>query len=183
VEAVKIARDRGLSVPIVWNCGGYERPAILEQLEGIVDIYMPDVKWADDEAAATYSKAPNYWSNVTESLAEMHRQVGDLRLDDRGLATGGLLVRHLVMPNHVEDGKRVVAHLAEHVSEDTFVDIMAQYRPHYKARTEAIYDDISRSITADEYQAVVDHARDVGLERLYLDQSMRLERPGMSDSW
>jgi putative pyruvate formate lyase activating enzyme len=97
VEAVRIASDRGLDLPIVWNCGGYERTEILELLDGIVDIYMPDVKWSDDALAATYSKAPGYWANVQESLREMHRQVGDLEIDDAGLATGGLLVRHLVM--------------------------------------------------------------------------------------
>ncbi|AGB39009.1 radical SAM protein [Natronococcus occultus] len=174
VEAVRIAIEAGLDLPIVWNCGGYERPEILERLEGIVDIYMPDVKWGNDAAAARYSKAPNYWSNVTDSLREMHRQVGDLRLDDTGLATGGLLVRHLVMPNHVESAKRVLSFLAEEVSEKTFVDVMAQYRPHYKAKSEPFYEEISRPITAAEYEAVVDHAREAGLERLYLDRSMLL---------
>jgi len=80
-------------VPVVWNCGGYERPEILERLDGIVDVYMPDVKCSDDSLAARYSKAPNYWSNVKESLCEMHRQVGDLCLNTKGLATGGVLVR------------------------------------------------------------------------------------------
>ena len=172
IEAVKIASERGLDVPIVWNCGGYERAEVLSKLEGIVDVYMPDVKWSDDEAAATYSKAPNYWANVTDSLREMHRQVGDLRIDDRGLATGGLLVRHLVMPNHVENARRVMEYVATELSEDTFVDVMAQYQPYYKAESEEFYDEIDRGITEEEYRAVVDHARDVGLERLYLDESM-----------
>ncbi|WP_394739946.1 radical SAM protein [Natronococcus roseus] len=172
VEAVRIATEAGLDLPIVWNCGGYERPEILETLEGIVDIYMPDVKWGQDGAAATYSKAPNYWSTVTDSLREMHRQVGDLRLDDTGLATGGLLVRHLVMPNHVESAKRVLEFLADEISTETFVDVMAQYQPYYKAAEEEFYAEIDRPITVDEYAAVVDHARDVGLERLYLDRSM-----------
>ncbi|WP_440009293.1 radical SAM protein [Halomicrococcus sp. SG-WS-1] len=181
VEAIKIAKDRGLDLPIVWNCGGYERAEILEKLDGIVDIYMPDVKWSDDQAAAKYSKAPNYWSNVTESLEEMHRQVGDLRMNDIGLATGGLLVRHLVMPNHLDNAKRVVEFIAEELSEQTFVDIMAQYQPYYKAKTEDFYGEISRPITQKEYEEVVTHARDTGLERLYLDQSMLSERPGITD--
>ncbi len=172
IEAVKIASDRGLDLPIVWNCGGYERAEILEQLDGIVDIYMPDVKWGDDAAAAKYSKAPNYWSTVTDSLREMHRQVGDLELDDTGLATGGLLVRHLVMPNHVESANRVMEFIAGELSEATFVDIMAQYQPYYKATEEEFYEEISRPITEDEYDAVIEHAREVGLERLCLDRSM-----------
>jgi len=136
VEAVRIARDRGLYVPVVWNCGGYERAEALERLAGAVDVYMPDVKWSNDAAAATYSKAPGYWSNVTDSPREMHRQVGDLRVDDSGLATGGLFVRHLVMPNHVENAKGVLTFLAEEIGPETFVNVMAQYRPHYEARTE-----------------------------------------------
>ena len=181
VEAVWIARERGLDVPVVWNCGGYERREILERLEGIVDIYMPDVKWSDDRSAALYSKAPGYWENVKGSLREMHRQVGDLRIDDRGLATGGLLVRHLVMPNHVESAKGVMEFVAEELSEDTFVDVMAQYQPYYKAESEEFYDDINRRITAEEYREVVEHARGVGLERLYLDESMLAERSGFFD--
>lgn len=168
VEAVRIARDRGLEVPIVWNCGGYERPAILERLEGIVDVYMPDVKWADDQSAALYSKAPDYWSNIQESLREMHRQVGDLHTQD-GLATGGLLVRHLVMPNHVDSGKRVLEFIAEEISRDTYVNLMAQYRPHYKAKTEDFYDEIGRRITREEYDELVEYGRELGLTRLEVD--------------
>lgn len=98
---------------------------------------MPDVKSADDQAAAKYSKAPNYWSNITASLTKMQRQVGDLRINDIGLATGGLLVRHLVVPNHVDSAKWVVDLIAGELPERTFVDIMVQYQPYYKAKTRA----------------------------------------------
>ena len=172
VEAVKIAKERGLDIPVVWNCGGYERRKIVELLEGIVDIYMPDVKWADDQAAAKYSKAPQYWSNVTGPLREMHRQVGDLRFDDTGLATGGLLVRHLVMPNHVDSAKRVLEFVATELSPETFVNVMAQYQPYYKAKSEEFYEEINRPVTTEEYTEVVEHARDIGLQRLTLDRSM-----------
>ena len=172
IKAIMLARDRGLTVPLVWNCGGYERPEILARLDGIVDIYMPDVKWSDDRAAALYSKAPRYWANVKDSLKEMYRQVGDLEVDDRGLASQGMLIRHLVMPNHVENAKNVMTYIAEEISTETFVDIMAQYQPYYKATTEEFYDDINRQITPEEYGEVVEHARDVGLERVYLDESM-----------
>ncbi len=172
VEAVRIARDRGLEIPIVWNCGGYERTEILELLDGVVDVYMPDVKWSDDAAAARYSKAPGYWSNIKGSLREMHRQVGDLDVDDKGLATGGLLVRHLVMPAHVESAKDVLSFVAEEISQNTFVNVMAQYRPHYKAKSEERYEAISRRITPEEYQSVIDHAREIGLERIEYDPTM-----------
>jgi putative pyruvate formate lyase activating enzyme len=169
VEAVQIANDRGLDLPIVWNCGGYERAEILELLDGIVDIYMSDVKWSDNAAAAQYSKAPGYWSNVRASLREMHRQVDDLEIDDTGLATGGLLVRHLLMPEHVENAKEILSFVAEEVSRDTFVNVMAQYRPYYKAASEERYEEINRRITSEEYRAVLDHAREVGLERIEYD--------------
>ena len=169
VEAVRLARDRGLRVPVVWNCGGYESPEILELLDGIVDIYMPDVKWSDDADAATYSKAPGYWANARESLREMHRQVGDLRIDDTGLATGGLLLRHLVMPNGVDNAKGVLSFVAAELGRDTFVNVMGQYRPLYEATTEDRYAEIGRRVTADEYRAVIAHAREVGLERLEYD--------------
>ena len=176
VEAVKIARERGLDIPIVWNCGGYERTEILQLLDGVVDIYMPDVKWADEQAAAKYSRAPGYWEYVRDSLREMHRQVGDLHIED-GLATGGLLVRHLVMPDHVESAKDVLTFLAEELSSETYVNVMAQYRPHYKARTADRYEEINRGITSEEYRAVLDHAGELGLGRIEYDGS---KAPGWS---
>ena len=174
VEAVSIARKRGLDVPIVWNCGGYERREVLSLLDGVIDIYMPDVKWSDDRAATKYSRAPGYWENVRRSLAEMHRQVGDLELasgsrDDAlraGLATGGLLVRHLVMPNHVENAQGVLTYVAEEISTDTYVNLMAQYRPYYRAKSEQRYEEISRPITREEYREVVDYAHELGLDRV-----------------
>jgi putative pyruvate formate lyase activating enzyme len=107
-----------------------------------------------------------------ESLREMHRQVGDLEVDDTGLATGGLLVRHLVMPEGVENAKGVLSFLAEELSEETFVYVMAQYRPHYKAESDDRYEDINRRITPEEYRAVLNHAREVGLERIEYDPAL-----------
>lgn len=169
-EAIRLAREEGLELPIVWNCGGYERAEAIAALEGFVDIYMPDVKWADDEAAATYSNAPDYWTHCKASLREMHRQVGDLTIDENGLATKGLLVRHLVMPNHVENSRSILTFLAEELSEETFVNVMGQYRPHYRVGTDDRYAEIDRGITRREYREVADHARDVGLERAQIDQ-------------
>lgn len=169
-RAVLSARDRGLDVPIVWNCGGYESVDVLERLEGIVDIYMPDVKWADADAARMYSKAPGYWDAVRPALREMHRQVGDLTLDERGVAERGMLVRHLVMPGHVENSKAVVSFVAEELSKDTYLNLMAQYRPAYKVGKHGRYEELNRQVTAEEYRAVVKHARSVGLENLEVDR-------------
>lgn len=171
VAAISRARDRGLDIPIVWNCGGYERAAIINRLDGIVDIYMPDIKWSDDEAARRYSKAPAYFPTAKDSLREMHRQVGDLTVEN-GLATSGLLVRHLVMPGHVRNAKDVLSFLATEISEQTYVNLLSQYRPQYTVPTEERYSDIDRRVTAAEYQAVLSHARSVGLERVEYDAAM-----------
>jgi putative pyruvate formate lyase activating enzyme len=171
VEAIFIAREKGLEIPIVWNCGGYERGEIVDHLDGIVDIYMPDIKWSDDEAARRLSKAPNYWPKAKDSLREMHRQVGDLTVED-GLATSGLLVRHLVMPGHVTNAKDVLSFLATEISEQTYVNLLPQYRPQYTVQTDERYSDIDRRVTPEEYQAVLSHARSVGLERVEYDAAM-----------
>ncbi|MFB6152485.1 MAG: radical SAM protein [Haloarculaceae archaeon] len=172
VAAVRDARERGLSVPVVWNCGGYESPEVVELLDGVVDVYMPDVKWSDDAAAAEYSKAPDYWEVTRESLRKMHRQVGDLTTDADGLATGGILVRHLVMPGHVENAKGVLAFLAAEISYDTYVNLLGQYRPDYEVPDSDRYGDIDRRVSPEEYREVVEHAREVGLERVEYDERL-----------
>ncbi|MFW6004588.1 MAG: radical SAM protein [Halodesulfurarchaeum sp.] len=164
VEALQLIRDQ-LTVPIVWNCGGFERAEVLELLDGIVDIYMPDVKWSSEELAVRYSNAPGYWSHVREALAEMHRQVGDLTVED-GLATGGLLVRHLVMPNHEQNSLDVLTFLANELSRDTSVNVMDQYRPHYEVRGTDQYEEIDRPISTAEYEAVISHGNELGLTRM-----------------
>ncbi|MFB6268106.1 MAG: radical SAM protein [Halodesulfurarchaeum sp.] len=171
-EAVLDARDRGLEIPIVWNCGGYESAAVIERLEGIVDVYMPDIKWGDNQAARKFSKAPAYWDAVRPALEEMHRQVGDLTLDADGVATSGLLVRHLVMPEHVQNSKRVVEFVAD-LSTETYLNIMAQYRPANKVGQHGRYEELNRRITREEYQEVVSHARELGLSRLEVDPPLR----------
>jgi len=131
--AVAEARPRGLTVPIVYNCGGYESVATLRLLEGFVDIYMPDAKYGPAAPAAKLSAAPDYFGVMTAALAEMHRQVGDLVTDGRGVATRGLLVRHLVLPAGLADSEPVLRFVATALGPGTFVNIMAQYRPCYRA--------------------------------------------------
>jgi putative pyruvate formate lyase activating enzyme len=172
VEAVAIARDRGVDLPVVWNCGGYERRAVVAELDGVVDVYMPDLKWADEEAARRYSGAPDYWEHARSAAREMHRQVGDLQTDAAGVATRGLLVRHLVMPNHVENSKQVLRFVAEELSADTYVNVMGQYRPCYLAAREERYADLGRPVSREEYREVVAYARDLGLSRLDVDERL-----------
>jgi len=159
IDAFLRAKERGLTVPLVWNCGGYESIEALKLLDGIVDIYMPDVKYFDPDSAEKYSKARDYPDVVRAALKEMHRQVGDLRIRN-GIATGGLLVRHLVMPNDVPRSIDIIDFLADEISPNTYVNVMAQYRPVYQARE---HPDIARYPTMEEIAKVHFHAQKRGL--------------------
>jgi putative pyruvate formate lyase activating enzyme len=162
VEALRLAREQGLEVPIVYNCGGYESLEALRLLDGIVDIYMPDAKYGDDAESQALSGVPDYWDRNREALAEMHRQVGDLRMNEDGVAVRGLLVRHLVLPNGMAGTEKVMAYLAS-LSPRTYVNIMAQYRPQYRAGEVAA---IARPVTAGEFREAVQAALAAGLTRL-----------------
>jgi putative pyruvate formate lyase activating enzyme len=159
-DAIREARRRGLAVPVVWNCGGYESLATLRTLEGLVEIYMPDFKLWDPERAARLLDAPDYPAVAREAILEMQRQVGDLRTGPDGLARQGLLVRHLVMPGGAADGAAIVDFLADEVSPRTYVNVMEQYRPAHRAHE---HPDIDRRPTRDEIEAVREHARTRGL--------------------
>jgi len=162
VAALPAAIDGGLDLPIVWNCGGYESLEVIRLLEGIVDIYMPDVKFMSAEAAARYCDAPDYPGAVRAAVAEMHRQVGDLQIDGRGIARRGLLVRHLVMPGWAADTREVLRFLAEEISPNTYVNIMDQYRPMFRAGEFA---EINRRIHPREWAEAVAAAKSFGLGR------------------
>lgn len=160
VEAIACAADAGLELPIVWNSGGYDSVDTLRLLAGIVDIYMPDVKYGDNTAGASYSGAPDYWDVARRAVREMHRQVGDLRIGPRGLARRGLLVRHLVLPNDAAGSAGVIEFLAEEISQDTFINVMDQFYPAYRALQ---YDDLSRRVHSREYRHAAELARSRGL--------------------
>lgn len=163
VVAILAAAGQGLSLPLVYNCGGYESSETLRLLDGIVDIYMPDFKFSLSANSERYCKARDYPEVCKAALKEMHRQVGTLVVTD-GIARRGLLVRHLVMPGLAEDSQRVFRFLAEEVSPDTFVNVMDQYRPCYEANR---FDEIARRLSADEFKAAVKMAKEAGLKRIY----------------
>jgi putative pyruvate formate lyase activating enzyme len=163
LEALLIAAQRGLSVPLVYNTGGYDSLAALRLLDGVVDIYMPDMKYADEAVARRLSKVKDYPSVNQAALREMHRQVGDLVTDEEGIARRGLLVRHLVLPNGLAGTGEVTRFLAEEISPHTYLNVMAQYRPTYKAQE---YPEINRRPSAEELQDAVDLALSAGLTRL-----------------
>ena len=162
VAALPEAIERGLTIPLVYNCGGYESLEVIKLLAGIIDIYMPDAKFAGADRAAAYCNAPDYPLVLREVLCEMNRQVGDLRLDDQGIATQGLLIRHLVLPQGVAGTKEIIAFIVEHVSGNSYVNVMAQYRPLYRSRE---YPEIDRPISMREYREAVKIARQEGLHR------------------
>jgi len=163
LEALALAVDRGLGIPIVYNCGGYESVSTLEILDGVVDIYMPDLKYADPAPAARYSHAPDYPEVAREAIREMHRQVGDLVIDERGVARRGLLVRHLVLPDGLADTRASMRFLATEISRETYVNVMSQYRPCHEVHGDA---SLGRRITDREYHEAVEQAREAGLTRL-----------------
>ena len=129
LEALVLARPDGLTLPLIWNCGGYESLQALSRLEGVVDIYMPDLKFIDPEPARRYCLAGDYPERVMTAIKEMHRQVGDLAINDNGLAVRGLLVRHLIMPDGLAGSEKAIAFLADRVSPGTYLNIMNQYHP------------------------------------------------------
>lgn len=162
VEALPMAVEEGLEIPLVYNCGGYESLEVIRLLEGIFDIYMPDVKFMEPEHAQRYCNASDYPEVVKGVLKEMHRQVGDLWIDDEGIARRGLLIRHLVMPNGVADSEEVLRFIAEEISVHSYVNIMDQYRPLFRAHE---YPEIARRITYKEYVTAIKAARKYGLYR------------------
>ncbi|NIN64866.1 MAG: radical SAM protein [Anaerolineae bacterium] len=163
MAALLIAAQKGLRVPLVHNTGGYDSLEALSLLDGIVDIYMPDMKYAEEKVGRKYSKVKNYPQVNQAAVREMHRQVGDLVTDEQGIAQRGLLVRHLVLPNGLAGTSEIVRFLAEEISPETYVNVMSQYRPTYKAHE---YPDIDRRPTMEELERAVSLAQEAGLTRL-----------------
>jgi len=162
VAALALAVDGGFDLPIVWNCGGYEAADVLRLLDGIVDVYMPDLKFADDAIAERLCGAADYVDAARSAVREMHRQVGDLTIDEDGIARRGLLVRHLVLPEGLAGTQDVARFLADEVSRDTFVNVMDQYRPCHRALE---HHAIARPTTRSEHASAKRMARDLGLHR------------------
>jgi putative pyruvate formate lyase activating enzyme len=163
LQATLIAAREELKLPLVYNTGGYDSPEALTLLDGVVDINMPDMKYGDSAMAHRYSHVRDYWEVNRAAVREMHRQVGVLKLDGNGLACRGLLVRHLVLPSGLAGTEKVLEFIAREISRQTYLNLMDQYHPCYRA-TE--YAELSRPITADEYREALDIAQSLGLTRL-----------------
>jgi len=162
VSSLPEAIEKGLQIPIVYNCSGYESIEVIQLLEGVVDIYMPDAKYMDERYSLRFSNAPDYPLVIKRVLIEMHRQVGDLITNSKGIAERGLLIRHLVMPNGVASSEAVLKFIAEEISVHSYVNIMDQYRPEYRAYE---YPEINCRITHKEYLEAVQIAKRFRLHR------------------
>ena len=161
IYSLIIAIEKGLEIPLVYNCGGYESVETLKLLEGIIDIYMPDIKYSINEAAEKYSHIKNYWDVARRAVKEMYRQVGDLKVSKRGIAQRGLLIRHLLLPNNLSGSKSIIDFVAEEVSKETYFNLMDQYYPAFKAGK---YDELNRRISKNEFDDADDYASQRGLK-------------------
>jgi len=166
IEAIKIARNKVLKLPIVYNTNGYEKVETLKMLEGYVDIYLPDFKYSDNKLAKRLSKVDNYFEIVTRALKEMYRQTGKAVFDDRGIMQKGMIIRHLVLPNQILNSRRVLKWINENMH-DVYVSVMAQYFPTYKAKD---IEDINRKLSKEEYEQIENYLYRLDLENGYIQE-------------
>ncbi len=163
LSALELAIEKGLSVPLIYNTGGYDNVETLNLLEEVFDIYMPDFKFWDSEIANKICNAPDYPEVARKAVAEMHRQVGDLKIDNNGIAQHGLLIRHLVLPEGLAGTREIARFIADKISSNTYVNIMPQYRPCGKSYE---MEELSNFLTQKEYNDAVEFAKEEGLWRL-----------------
>lgn len=167
-EALLTAFQKGLSIPIVYNTGGYDSPEVIKLLDGIIDVYMPDMRYSDDKIAKIYSNAPDYVKNNRNCVTEMQKQVGDLELDDSGIAEKGLIIRCLVLPNNISGTDKTLEFIEKNISKNAYISLMSQYYPAYKAQQ---FKEISRRITKEEYNKAVKKLKELGLDNGWVQEA------------
>ena len=165
IEALKIAKSNGLILPIVYNSNGYEKVETLKALDGFIDVYLPDLKYADDDIAFKYSGIKSYFEYATSAIKEMYRQVGSPKLDDNGIIKKGLIVRHLVLPNYIDNSKKVLKWLKDNLSSDVYISVMAQYFPCYMAKRIPL---LNRKLTKKEYKEIENFAYVLDIKNGYM---------------
>lgn len=167
VNALKLAKANGLAIPVVYNSNGYETVESLKMLDGLIDIYIPDIKYYSDEFAIKYSSAPNYFKTALNAVKEMYRQVGKNIFDDNGIMQKGIIIRHLVLPSLKNDSMKVMDAIKESFGDNVYVSIMSQYVPVYRASE---FKEINRRITTYEYEKVTDYFLEIGLKNGYVQK-------------
>ena len=170
IEAIKIARKEGFNLPIVYNTNGYEKVETIKKLDGYVDIYLPDLKYAEDDLAKKYSKVDNYFDIATKAILEMQKQVGKVKLNEEGVMQKGIIVRQLVLPSHIENSKKVLKWIKENIYKENYVSIMAQYFPCYKAKEEKEYNDINRKLTNEEWNKIEKYVEELDFENGFIQE-------------
>ena len=166
-ETIFIAKQKGLKIPVLSNCGGYESKEVLELMEPFIDIYMPDMKYSSNEMALKYSKIKNYVENNRTAIKEMYRQKGILKFDSNGLATKGILIRHLVLPNNIAGSKETFEFVAQEISKDTYMSVMAQY---HTANISHTIEELNRKVSEEEYDKVLEDFDRTGLYNGWLQE-------------
>lgn len=167
LKALHLAKDKGLRLPIVYNCSGYEMMSTLKLLEGSIDIYLPDLKYMDKHIAGRYSGCENYFTYASEAIREMVRQAGDPVFDDNGMMKKGVIVRHLTLPGYLKDSKNIIKYLYDSFGDKIFISIMNQYTP---MEAVAGYPELNRRITEEEYEELVDYAIELGVENGFIQE-------------
>lgn len=178
IRAVKMARQRGLFVPVVYNCSGYEKVETLKTLEGIVDIYLTDFKYMETETAKRYSRAPDYPEVAKQALLEMVRQTGTAEFDEQGMMKKGVIVRHLLLPNHLKNAKALVEHVHKTYGNQVYLSLMNQYTPLPWVKA---YPELDRRVTKREYEKLIDYALSIGVENGFIQEGETAEESFIPD--
>lgn len=166
-EALKIAKNNGLTIPVIYNTNGYESIETLKELEGYIDIYLPDLKYYANEISKKYSKVDNYFEVATKAIQEMNRQVGKPVFNEQGIIQKGLIIRHLILPNHIQNTKHILKWVKQNMPQGTYISVMAQYFPTFKAKQEKL---LNRKIDKKEYQEIENYLYTLNLENGYIQE-------------
>ena len=167
IEAIKIARKKGLDIPIIYNSNGYENIETIKKLNGYIDVYLPDLKYYDDEIAYKYSGINNYFENAKLAILEMQKQVGGPKLNGNGIIQKGLIIRHLVLPNNIENSEKILRWIKSNINEEVYISIMAQYFPSYKAKQ---MNDINRKLSEEEYAKIENLVYELDIKNGYMQE-------------
>ena len=167
IEAIKLAKKKDLKLPIVYNTNSYETVETIKMLEGYIDVYLPDLKYFEDKIGKKYSKIEKYFETATKAIKEMVRQVGSPKLNERGILEKGVIIRHLVLPNNIENSKKILKWIKDNLADKVYVSIMAQYFPTYKAKENS---DLNRKLTKEEWKEIENYIEEIGIENGYIQE-------------
>lgn len=178
IEAIKIAKTKGLNIPIIYNTNGYENVETIKDLAGYIDVYLPDLKYYSNEIAIKYSKAPNYFNIATKAIIEMINQVGRPEFDEKGIIKKGVIIRHLVLPGHIQNSKNILKWLKNNVDKKIYISVMAQYFPTYKAKEDKY---LNRKLTNREYTEIENYLYMLNIENGYMQDLGKHEEEYVPD--